>query len=377
MPKPSLLFCSDTHTSSDLRFFAGFEVHDPFVALQVGKRKVGVLNALEYGRAVKESAFDELIPLESLTDAIKERAPAAARPTPAQIITELARRLKLKAFAVPADFPAAVYAALLTEGLSVSIIEGPVFPERAIKSDAEAKAIRGGNRCAAAGIAAAEALLRAATIKGRRLVYEGRTLTSERVRLAIEIACLEAGGYPADAIVAGGDQGCDPHCRGSGPLRPHELIVVDVFPRVSKTGYYGDMTRTFLRGTASDAQRDLVAAVAAAQKAALARVTAGVDGAKVHAACTEVFADRGYETKSTPQGSVGFFHGTGHGLGLAIHEPPRVNAQSQKLQLGTVVTIEPGLYYPGIGGCRIEDVVQVTKTKPRMLSSYPYDWELR
>jgi Xaa-Pro aminopeptidase len=75
---------------------------------------------------------------------------------------------------------------------------------------------------------------------------------------------------------------------------------------------------------------------------------------------------------------VGFFHGTGHGVGLAIHETPRLGGTvSTPLKKGAVVTVEPGLYYPGLGGCRIEDVVQVTDRAPRLLSYHPYDWELR
>src|SRR5690606_23170450 len=114
-----------------------------------------------------------------------------------------------------------------SQGIELSVIEGSVFPEREVKSEKEAAAIREGNRCAAAGLAAAEALLRAAKPQGRRLMLNERPLTSERVRFAIEVACLEAGGIAADTIVAGGDQACDPHCRGSGPLRPNELIIVD------------------------------------------------------------------------------------------------------------------------------------------------------
>lgn len=372
----SLLFYTDTHRSSDLRYLAGFEVHDPFIALIHRGKKIGVLNALEFGRALKESAFDEVLPLEPLSEAARRRTDVT-RPGPVELITELARQRRIKAFAVPADFPAAVYAGLLQAGHKVTVQADPVFPSREIKTEAEARAIREGNRCSAAGLAAARDLLAAATIKGRKLYHEGRPLTSERVRHAIEIACLEAGGYPADTIVAGGDQGCDPHCRGSGPLRAHDLIIIDIFPRITRTGYYGDMTRTFLRGAASDAQRALVEAVAVAHQAALRTVKAGVDGAKVHAACTTVFDERGFETKRTPSGAVGFFHGTGHGLGLAVHEPPRVNATAQKLRAGTVVTIEPGLYYPGLGGCRIEDVVQVTPHGHRLLSKFDYTWELR
>jgi Xaa-Pro aminopeptidase len=104
------------------------------------------------------------------------------------------------------------------------------------------------------------------------LLLDGKPLTSERVRFAIEVACLEAGGVAADTIVAGGDQACDPHCRGSGPLRPNELVIIDIFPRITGTGFHGDMTRTYLRGCASEAQSKLVDAVRAAQKAAIGAI---------------------------------------------------------------------------------------------------------
>jgi Xaa-Pro aminopeptidase len=372
---PALLFFTDTLRSPDLRYFAGFEVHDPFIALRLGQKRIGVLHTLEYGRALKESAFDQILRLEALTD--KAKARGIAQPGPADHVIQLAQDLKITRFSVPEDFPAGLYTKLQTAGLQLAVIEGAVFPEREVKSATEAAAIRAGNRCAAAGFAAAEALLRRSMIKGRRLLLDGRPLTSERVRFAIEVACLETGGLAADTIVAGGDQACDPHCRGSGPLRPHELIIVDIFPRMSRTGYHGDMTRTFLRGQASEAQLRLVQAVAAAQKAALGAVRAGVPGRHVHQQCLEVFARRGFETRRTSTGAVGFFHGTGHGLGLAVHEPPRVGAVDRPLPLGSVVTIEPGLYYPGLGGCRIEDVVQVTASKPRLLSRYSYEWEIR
>jgi Xaa-Pro aminopeptidase len=137
------------------------------------------------------------------------------------------------------------------------------------------------------------------------------------------------------------------------------------------------MTRTFLKGRASDAQRALVATVREAQKSALKKIRAGVNGRAVHQQCLDVFKKRGYETKNTESGSIGFFHGTGHGLGLAVHEAPRVSAVDYKLKAGSVVTVEPGLYYPGLGGCRIEDVVQVTSTGSKLLSSFHYAWEIK
>jgi Xaa-Pro aminopeptidase len=279
-------------------------------------------------------------------------------------------------FTVPEDFPAGVYDKLYELGLNLEVADGPIFPERELKTSAELAALREGNRCSARGFAAVERILRGSRIQGRRLVYRGQTVTSEMLKFAIEVACLEAGAVSSNTIVAGGDQACDPHERGSGPLRPHDLIIVDIFPRVTRTGFHGDMTRTFLRGRASDRQVELVAAVRAAQRAALKAITAGANGRDVHGRCVAVFTERGFETKHTARGSVGFFHGTGHGLGLAVHEPPRMSgAVDYILKKNSVVTVEPGLYYPGLGGCRIEDVVQVTSTAPRMLSRYHYDWQ--
>ncbi len=374
---PALLFYADTHSSRDLLYLGGFECHDPFIAFSHRGKKTAVLNALEYGRGLKESAFDEILALEPLVAELRKLRPDAPRPSVADIIAHLAAKKHIPAFTVPEDFPAGLLERLRARGLAVTVAEGLVLPGREIKTAREAAAIRAGNRVATAGFLAAEALLKRAKISGRKLLLDGTTLTSERVRLAIEIACLEAGGLALDTIVAGGDQACDPHCRGTGPLRPHELIIIDIFPRHTETGYHGDMTRTYLKGRASDAQRALVDAVATAQKAARKVLRAGVISSAVHQECVNVFTTRGYETKATPTGSVGFFHGTGHGLGLAVHEAPRVNSVAQEpLKLGAVVTVEPGLYYPGLGGCRIEDVAWLTATGHTLLSKHPYTWEI-
>jgi len=374
--EPALLFYADTHANRDLLYFGRFECHDPFIAFAHRGRKIAVLNALEYSRGLKESAFDEILRLEPLL-ADAAFLPPDTRPGPADVLALLAARRSIAAFVVSEDFPAGLLERLRARGLNVSVATGPVLPEREIKTAREATAVRAGNRVAAAGFAAAEALLRRARISGRRLLLGGAPLTSERVRLAIEIACLEAGGLALDTIVAGGDQACDPHCRGTGPLRPHELIIIDIFPRHTASGYHGDMTRTYLKGRATPEQRALVEAVAAAQKAARRVLKAGVISSAVHAECVKVFTTRGYETKTTPKGSVGFFHGTGHGLGLAVHEAPRVSAPVHTaLKLGAVVTVEPGLYYPGLGGCRIEDVAWLTETGHRLLSKHSYAWEL-
>ncbi len=375
-PLPPLLY-ADTGTSSDQLYFSRVEVHDPFIAFGSGRKRISVQSALEFGRVKKAGTFDAVLPLEVWRARAQARWPRRAVGA-AEIIAEVARAHRLRAFRVAADFPAQLFLKLRSLGLRLELAEGPLFPEREVKSAAEAAALREGNRLSAIGLAAAEEAMRAAKPKGRYLVTRGRRLTSEDVKFAVESAILRAGGISLHTIVAGGDQACDPHDRGSGPLRANDLVVVDIFPRVVSTGYFGDMTRTFLRGRASDAQRKLVAAVRASQLAALKAIRAGVDGKFVHLQAADTLVAAGYETRRTERGSVGFIHGTGHGVGLAIHEPPRLSPTvSMKLKRGTVVTVEPGLYYPGLGGCRIEDVVQVTDRGTKLLSNYHYEWEFR
>lgn len=375
-PPPPLLY-ADTNRSPDALYFGRVNVPDPFIAFGRQGKKYAVVGALEFGRVKRSSDFDVVLPLESLLERARERWPRR-KVGAAEIICLAAKDLGQTRFRVPDDFPAGVYRKLDELGLDLVVADGPLFPSRELKTPAEVAAIREGNRCSALGFAVAEKILRTSKIAGRQLRHRGEMLTSEKLKFAIEVACLEAGAVSFDTIVAGGDQACDPHERGSGPLRPSELIIVDIFPRVARTGFHGDMTRTFLRGRASEAQRTLVAAVRAAQQAALKSIRAGVNGRDVHAKCVEVFKQRGFETRHTPEGSVGFFHGTGHGLGLAVHEPPRMGATvDYPLKKNSVVTVEPGLYYPGLGGCRIEDVVQVTAAAPKMLSRYHYQWELR
>src|SRR5437667_72726 len=210
--------------------------------------------------------------------------------------------------------------------------------------------------------------------RGKKLKWSGKTVTSEIQRAEIDSAILRAGGVPTNTIVAGGDQACDPHERGFGPLRADSLIILDIFPRDGKTGYWGDMTRTVVRGRASEQQRKLWEAVKAGQALALKRIKAGVDGMSIHKAITELFDRRGFPTEVRNGRRVGVFHGTGHGLGLEIHEYPRL--QKVTLKAGQCLTVEPGLYYPGIGGARIEDVVIVEKDGCRILSKFPKQLEI-
>jgi Xaa-Pro aminopeptidase len=160
-------------------------------------------------------------------------------------------------------------------------------------------------------------------------------------------------------------------------LRAGEFIIIDIFPRVSKTGYHGDMTRTYLKGRASDAQKHLYQTVFEAQQKAVAAHQSRKSARRIYQDVCEHFKAAGYTTRKEDGVAVGFIHGLGHGLGLEVHEPPRVNAHGGVLRKGQVITVEPGLYYPGLGGVRVEDVVRVTAGEPEWLSKHPYRWNIR
>jgi Xaa-Pro aminopeptidase len=192
------------------------------------------------------------------------------------------------------------------------------------------------------------------------LTKRGKTVTAEDVRRTIMRTLLDHSCLGKETIVACAEHSIDPHDVGSGPLRAHEPIVIDIFPQHTGHNYWGDLTRTVVKGSPSPALRRMYQAVRAAQSAALSRLRPGVRCRTVHNAAVRELERRGYETRRIDGKPAGFIHSTGHGLGLAIHEAPRLALSDVRLRRGHVVTVEPGLYYPGIGGIRIEDTVVVT-----------------
>jgi Xaa-Pro aminopeptidase len=255
--------------------------------------------------------------------------------------------------------------------------DDPFFPARQLKTAEEVRRITDAEHLAEAGMKAGIDVIGMSRI-GRDgfLRWRGRKLTSEHVQGVINATIAGLGGVSPMCIVACGNQACDPHETGHGPLRAHWPIIVDIFPRDTKTGYWGDITRTVVRGRARDAVKKMYATVEAAQRLALGKLRAGVDGQDVHNAVVALFKREGFETGRKGGRMRGFFHGTGHGVGLEIHELPRVAAVPATLRAGHVVTIEPGLYYWGVGGVRLEDVALVTKTGMRNLTTFPKQLEV-
>ena len=231
-------------------------------------------------------------------------------------------------------------------------------------------------RIAELGMTRGIEVLRATRIrKDGSLSFEGNTLTSEALRIEMDTAVLRAGGEArGDTIAAGGEQACDPHQRGTGTLFANQLIILDIFPRDARTGWFGDISRTVVRGQATPEQRRRWETCLAGQKLAMDAMKPGNDGRIIHNMVKKFFADQGYPTAIHNGRWQGFFHGTGHGLGLEVHESPRFG--ETLFRPGQILTVEPGIYMPGLGGVRHEDVALLTKAGIRLLTQLPKPFEI-
>jgi len=362
------LIVAASETDPDMLYATKFWAPDPFIFLERNGKRTLVLSDLEIDRGRKQAEADEFVSFNEFEREVQGRSKKA--PPYERVLAHFLRKRGVRSAIVPANFSLGYAQELAANKIRVQATNGLFWPEREAKSENEVKMIGRALRITEKGLKRALEVLKASKPgRGKRLRWSGKTLTSEMLRAEIDSAILRAGGIPTGTIVAGGDQACDPHERGFGPLYAHSLIILDVFPRDAKTGYFGDMTRTVLRGRANEAQRKLWEAVKAGQALALKKIKAGVDGMTIHKAIQELFAKRGFPTEVRKGKNVGFFHGTGHGLGLEIHEYPRL--QKVTLKDRQVLTVEPGLYYPGLGGARQEDVVVVTKIGCKILSRFP------
>ncbi|MGI8891346.1 MAG: M24 family metallopeptidase [Chthoniobacterales bacterium] len=359
------LMVAASENDADMLYATRFFAPDAFIFLEQNGKRTLVLSDLEIDRAKKQAEADEFLPYSDFEKDVQGKNTKA--PAYEKVLGHFLEKRKVRSAIVPDNFPLGYARELESRNIRLQTSNGLFWPEREVKSESELRLMRKALEITEAGMARGiEVLKRSKPGKGQKLEWSGKVLTSELLRAEIDTAVLRAGGLPANTIVAGGDQACDPHERGHGPLRANSLVIIDIFPRSAASGYYGDLTRTVLRGRASDEQRRLWETVNAGQALALKKMKPGVDGLKLHQEVKRFFADQGYPTELRDGRQTGFFHGTGHGLGLEIHEHPRF--QKTVFKTGQVITVEPGLYYPGLGGVRTEDVVALTKSGIRMLS---------
>jgi Xaa-Pro aminopeptidase len=368
------LIIGASETNANLYYATKFLAPDPFILVWGPEGKVLLMSDLEVDRARSQAAVDAVLPVRIYEQ--KAKGTGIERPTTADVVAAFLEERGIKRVVVPGAFPLEHGDGLRSRGVAVETRREPFFEERLAKSPAEVDAIVRAMRKTEAALEQAIQAIRESRDVAGVLHWQGEPLTSERVQRLIARVLLEDGLLAQHTIVSCGDAACDPHNEGQGPLLAGQAIIIDVFPQDMASRYFADITRTVVKGRAPEALAALYDAVLAGQTRAFELVRAGVDGATVHGEVQGVFDARGYATGEVNGRMQGFFHGTGHGLGLEIHELPRVSRLPGVLQAGNVVTVEPGLYYPGVGGVRIEDVVVVTEAGCSNLTTFPKQLEV-
>jgi len=370
----NLMMYAASEYDSNLYYAVKFSVPDPFPFFNIGGKTIILMSDLELSRAQKQAKVDEVVPYSDIQ--LQAKKQGVERPGVADVTACFLKRKKVREITVPYNFNLGLADALRQRGIRVFSKEEPFFEERVTKSTEEIRKITQSLRHTEAAIHKVENLLRASKVVGKKIAYRGQWVTSELLKKVLNVSMMENNCIGSHTIVASGDQGCDPHQEGSGFIWANQSLVVDVFPRSADTFYYADITRTFVKGKPSPALKAQYEAVKTAQEKGIGMVAPGVNGKDVHKAIQADMESKGYMTERRMGTMVGFFHGTGHGLGLDVHEAPRVNASDHVLRKGEVITVEPGLYYPGVGAVRIEDLLVVTPKGHQNLTVYPKKFEI-
>lgn len=370
----ALLMIAASETDSNLYYATRFIAPDPFVYLEIKGERLMVMSDLEMDRARSQAAVDRVVSYSEVERGA--RAQGVSDPGTIDIVHGILQPAGIKKLLVPANFSYAYALRLQQLGYQLELKTGPLFPARAIKTAEEVRQVEAAQRATERAVAAAHAALRTAEIRHGVIWLNGLPVTSEWIKKLINVQLMESDCVAQHTIVAGGDQACDPHNEGTGPLPADRSIIFDVFPRSAQSRYFADMSRTVVKGRPSAELKKLYQIVKDTQEEAITKIHDGADGAKIHQGICDRFEAAGYRTGVVNGRMQGYFHGTGHGVGLDIHEAPRISKTGSLLQEGHIVTVEPGLYYPGLGAIRIEDMVLVTKDGCRNLTNFPKVFEL-
>jgi Xaa-Pro aminopeptidase len=376
-----LLFYGNSYHHPDIYQSMGFLAPDPIIALEHGDERIIVASPLEKGRAEKGSRATAVRDLMEFGYRELSQQGLDMDRINAAVIQRFLAELKVTRVNVPRWLPVGLADEMRALGLDL-VVAGDLTARRRRKRPDEIanieKAQRATEEAWSLGVAA---IRRADVAQDGTLVLDGETFTAERLRWIVERALFERDCMTPDrTITAPGTQAADPHEIGHGPLRAGEPIVMDIYPQHSSR-YWADMTRTVSKGEPPDAIQRMYEVVLRAQDEAIAMVRPGITGKEIHERVEDIIYAAGYDTlrpghRHRPDDPVirGFFHGTGHGVGLEIHELPSVSRGKWgmvPLEPGDVVTIEPGVYDPDIGGVRLEDMLVVTEHGARDLTNAP------
>jgi Xaa-Pro aminopeptidase len=376
---PDVLIVADSIRSPELRHEVPLAVPDPFVYLEREDVKHMVAPAMELvrlpgvapevtGHPLEEYGVDELfkqgLPLEEVQ---------------LEVLLRACRAVGLEQAVVPSTFPLREADFLRRNGIELTPDEAFFDARRRSKNETELEGIRRAQRAAEAGMAAGVDLLRRAERNGAGLVVDGEPLTCELIKLHAERAFGEHGASAEEFIASHGAQTAVGHDMGSGLIAPGDVVLFDFFPRDRESACFADMTRTFVVGEPDEEIREYHRLAKEALERCAEAIKPGVSGKDLHTMVCEFFHEHGFPTQlHKEEGQVldsGFYHATGHGVGLEVHEKPNIGRTGQPFVPGDVLAIEPGLYRAGYGGVRLEDLILVTESGAEVLTDFPYDLE--
>jgi len=376
--RPLLLF-GDTYRFPDIYHSIRFLAPDPQIVLEQDGEIILLTNALEEGRARKQSRATKIENIDAYGARELNATLSPIGDATATLIERFLTAHGAKRISVPQSFPVALADRLRANGIDLGVVEGLEQRRRAKRPD-EIEALEATQRATEeAWQLGVDAIARSDVRGDGTLGLDGAPLTVERVRSIVEAALLERGCLAESTVIAPGTQSVDPHMIGTGPLRAHEAVVMDIFPQHKETRYFADMTRTVSKGVPPPEIVRMYEVVMQAQDAGIKALRPGITGREVHELVEDIIFAAGYDTlragqKHDPKDPVtrGFIHGTGHGVGLEIHEAPSVGRSgTSRLAIGDVVTVEPGVYDPDIGGVRLEDMLVITADGSRNLTRAP------
>ncbi|MDQ3987100.1 MAG: M24 family metallopeptidase [Actinomycetota bacterium] len=364
-----------------LRHEIGEPVADPCAFIdQDGKRTVVASAYEEDVFARREDVVDQFVSSQEL--GVVDLETDAAFPQHLigpEIVRRALERVGATSAVIPPSFPVVVADYLRDKQVDLSVDAAAWGLRRRRKNPWELEAIERAQRAAETAMLAAVHMLRDSepTMDGR-LRFEGEIVTAELLREAMGAELLTQGAESDSILIQSGSGPMMGHALGTGPILPDETCIIDCFPRERKHGAFSDMTRTFVPGRVSQEIKSLHADCRAALEIAFEALRPGASDA--YRKVAEFLNERGHPTRLHHQEATvlkeGFNHSLGHGVGLEVHEPPSMGIRSDALVEGDVVAIEPGLYYEGLGGIRLEDTVIVTGDGAQHFSDpYPYDLE--
>ena len=375
MAKPKcdvpIVMAGISENDANLYYVTGFLAPDPFAYACAKDEEYLIVSSMERGRAVKESRVSNVISLEDYdySRRLKEtNSPDAAF---ADTLAAILKDIRIKSFRTSETFPLGIADRLRAKGIGAETAVLPIEERRMIKTPEEIGLIREAQRVNEKAQARAIGLIRKAKVRGGILHVNDKPLTSERLQHEFDLVYARHGYDTTETIVACGPEAADPHFTGKGPLQANQLIVIDSFPHGKKSRYWADMTRTVLKGKPTKEMKEMYKLVLEAQEKALKAVKPGVPCKLIDDVVCDVFEKHGFGTVRT-KAKTGYIHSVGHGVGLDIHEQPRLSQTSTAtLQPGMVITVEPGLYLPDTGAVRLEDIVVVTKNGCENLTKFP------